>query len=150
MQERRVVARILHEDADAYIASWHSTVITVYRGPASLQHVTIASRHCRELVERDAGAATYMGIVERTSPPPTEGVRRALAVWSRDVVTQMAAAVMIAEGGGFKNALVRGVGLALTALAPHKVPFKFASSVTEGVQIIARFLPAELGGAARV
>jgi hypothetical protein len=148
MQELGVATRILHQDPDAFIAIWHHTVITVYRGPASLKHVTITSQQCRELVAGDAGSATYLSIIERTSPPPNEGVRRALAIWSRDVVTQMAAAAIVAEGGGFKNALVRGVGLALTALAPHRVPFKFGSSVAEGVQLISRHLPAQHGGAA--
>jgi hypothetical protein len=148
MQQPRVVARVLLQDANACLASWHETLFCVYRGPASIQHVTVTSQHCRALIERSKGQATYLSIIERSSPAPTEEVRRVLAEWSRDVVTKMAAAVIVAEGGGFKNALVRGVGIALTALVPHKVPFKFSSSAAEGVQLISRYLPAELGGAA--
>jgi hypothetical protein len=148
LQQTPGAAHVLLQDADACIATWCRTVICVYRGPASVEHVTIASKQCRALIERNAGPTTYLSIIERSSPAPTEEVRRALAVWSRDVVTQMAAAVIVGEGGGFKNAIVRGVGIALTALIPHKVPFKFSSSVTEGVQLISRYLPAEHGGAA--
>ena len=59
----------------------------------------------------------------------------------------MAVAVKVPEGGGFRSAMVRGVGVALTVLAPHKAPFKFAGSVAEGAQQLARFLPASAGGA---
>ena len=148
MQQPRLAAHVLLQDADACIATWHQTVVCVYRGPASLAHVALASKHCRAMVERNQGPATYFSIIERSSPAPTDEVRRVLAAWSRDVVSKMAAAVIVAEGGGFKNALVRGVGVALTALAPHRVPFKFSASSEEGVQLLSPHLPAEHGGAA--
>ncbi|MES1176141.1 MAG: hypothetical protein ABUL62_17600 [Myxococcales bacterium] len=150
MQQPRVAARILLQDSDFCLASWHDTLFCVYRGPASVEHVTVSSKHCRALIERTKGKATYLSIIERSSPAPSEEVRRVLAVWSRDVVTKMTAAVIVAEGGGFKNALVRGVGVALTALVPHKVPFKFSSTAAEGVQLLARYLPPEQGGAAEL
>ena len=43
---------------------------------------------------------------------------------------------------------MRGVGVALTVLAPHRVPFKFASTVEEASTLIAPFLAASTGGAA--
>jgi hypothetical protein len=148
MQQPRVAARVLLQDADACLASWHQTLFCVYRGTATVEHVTLTSKHCRALIERNEGPATYLSIIERSSPAPTEEVRRVLAVWSRDVVTKMAAAVIVAEGGGFKNALVRGVGVALTALVPHKIPFKFSSTAAEGIHLISRSLSVEHGGAA--
>ncbi|MET0794173.1 MAG: hypothetical protein ABW061_21810 [Polyangiaceae bacterium] len=148
MQQPRVAARIWLRDTDACIASWQQTLFSVYRGPASVSHVALTSQHCRTLIERHPGSATYLSVIERSSPAPTEEVRRVLAVWSRDVIAQMAAAVIVAEGGGFKNAIVRGVGVALTALAPHKVPFKFSGSVAEGTQLLSRYIPEAQGGAA--
>ena len=83
---------------------------------------------CRALLAERRRDVTYISVIERSSPAPSDTVRRELATWSRDVVTKLAVAAMVAEGGGFKNALVRGVGVALTLLAPHKVPFKFAGT----------------------
>jgi len=157
MQQPRVAARVLLRDANACIGSWHETVFSVFRGAASVEHALTVSNHCRALIDRVnaatlvspvRGAATYLSVIERSSPAPSEEVRRVLAAWSRDVVSKMAAAVIVAEGGGFKNALVRGVGVALTALAPHKVPFKFSGTTAEGVQLLSHFLPEESGGAA--
>jgi len=146
MQAPRVSARVVAQDSDYFVAVWHETVFTVFRGPATLQHVLEISQTCKALLAENRGAVTYLSVIERSSPAPTETVRHELAIWSRDVVSKLAVAVMVAEGGGFKNALVRGVGVALTVLLPHKVPFKFASSVEEGAVLVAQFLPEKAHG----
>ena len=134
------------EDRDFFVAQWQRTVISVYRGAPTVEHVASITAACRSLLKINEEPVTYLGVVERTSPAPTEPVRRELAQWSRDIVTKMSVAVMVAEGGGFRSALVRGVGVALTVLTPHRVPFKFAGSVAEGAELLARFLPASSGG----
>jgi hypothetical protein len=149
-EQPRVAARIVAHDPDYCLAIWHRTVISIFRGPASTEHVASISKQCRALLDSASGGVTYLSVIERASPAPTEPVRRELANWSRDVVSRLNAAVIVAEGGGFKNALVRGVGVALTMLAPHKVPFKFASTVTEASELLARFIPDNAGGPAEV
>jgi hypothetical protein len=142
-----VTARIVAEDRDFFIAHWQRTVFSVYRGVCTVPHVASITAACNSLLEKHNESVTYLGVIERGSPAPTESVRRELATWSRDVVTKMAVAVIVPEGGGFRSAMVRGVGVALTVLAPHNVPFKFAGDVVEGAQLLARFLPASAGGA---
>ena len=146
MHTTRIPARIAAQDSDHLTAVWHETVVTVFRGPATLQAVLNIGRTCEGLLAAARGPVTYLSVIERSSPAPTETVRRELATWSRDVVTRLALAVIVAEGGGFKNALVRGVGVALTVLLPHKVPFKFVNSVPEGASLLAPFLPENAGG----
>ncbi len=143
-------ARIVAQDGDYVLSVWHETVLTVFRGACSLQHALIISKTCKAVLAESRGDVTYLGVIERSSPAPTETVRRELATWSRDVVTKMRVAAIVAEGGGFKNALVRGVGVALTVLVPHQVPFKITSTVEEGVALVAPFLPSNAGGAAEL
>lgn len=102
---------------------------------------------CNELIANGKGPVTCIGIVERSSPPPEPPVRAALATWSRDVVPRMAGAVLVAEGSGFRASLVRGVGLALTTLMPHRIPFKFVATVEEAVDHIAPKVRVTSGGA---
>ena len=147
MEAPKVRARIIVQDSDCVVAVWHATVLSVYCGPATLQHVLNISQTCRVLLEESKDPVTYVGVIERSSPAPTETVRRELAAWSRDIVTKLAVATIVAEGGGFKNALVRGVGIALTVLLPHTVPFKFSSTVEEGAALVAPSLPEISGGA---
>ena len=146
MPAERSPARLLARDSEHFVAVWHETLISVFRGVCSLQHVLNISNACKGQLAEGRGV-TYVGVIERSSPAPTETVRAELATWSRDVASQMTIAALVAEGGGFKNALVRGVGVALTLLAPHKVPFKFTGSVEEATALLAPFLPPKAGGA---
>jgi len=150
-EQPRVAALVVAQDADYCLASWHQTVISIFRGPASTEHIARISKQCRALLDSAKGSGvTYLSVIERASPAPSEPVRREMAQWSRDVVARLSAAVIVAEGGGFKNALVRGVGVALTVLAPHKVPFKFASTVAEASELLVRFIPDNSGGPAEL
>ena len=150
MQAPKIPPRIVAQDGDYFVSVWHETVLTCFTGPITVQHASTISNACKGLLAEARGDATYFSVIERSSPAPNEAVRRELATWSRDVVSKMKLAVLVAEGGGFKNALVRGVGVALTVLVPHQVPFKIASSVEEGVSLLAPFLPGKAGGPAEL
>ena len=63
-------------------------------------------------------------------------------------MARMTAAVIVAEGSGFRSALVRGVGVALTTLTPHRVPFKFCSDVDEAMIQLSPVVPTAFGGVA--
>jgi hypothetical protein len=101
----------------------------------------------RELVAKDSLRASYFSIVEPSSPPPNDKARAELARFSRQIVPDMAAAIIVAEGGGFRASLVRAVGVTLTMLLPHRVPFKFPSNVEDGITLIAPHLSPGAGGA---
>lgn len=146
----RLAAQVVLQDSAFCVATWHQTVFTVFSGIATVEHVVGISALCQSFLSNGKGPATYMSVIERSSPAPTDVVRKELARWSRDVASKMSAAVIVAEGGGFKNAIVRGVGVALTVLTPHAVPFKFCGNVAEGVELLARFIPESVGGAAEL
>lgn len=137
---------IIVRTRDHSIAVWNNVVIDIWRGAATATEQRKVQDACEAAAAR--GAACYLGIVERDSPPPDEAARAQLAKWSRDTVPKLAAAAIVAAGGGFRAAMVRGVGVALTALMPHRVPFKFFGTVDEGCYYIAQKLPREAGGVA--
>ncbi|HEY3493687.1 MAG TPA: hypothetical protein VGK73_03330 [Polyangiaceae bacterium] len=140
-------ARIVFKNSDFCLAVWQQTVIYIWRGPSTLENLAMKVQACNELIANGRGPVTCIGIVERSSPPPEAPVRAALAAWSRDVVPKMAGAVLVAEGSGFRASLVRGVGLALTTLMPHRIPFKFVATVEEAVAHLAPKLRVASGGA---
>jgi hypothetical protein len=145
-----VPERVSIQAVDAAHASaiWARTVIVVWRGTPSLDRVQALNRFGRRFVGEGPGAATCLYIVEPSSPPPGDVARRELAVFSREIASKMALAVIVAEGGGFRASLVRGVGIALTALMPHRVPFKFVHDVEEALALLAPHLLPTSGGAA--
>ena len=104
------------------------------------------SRVAREFMAEESRPVSYLSIVEASAPPPPDVARQELAKFSRDIVPKMAAAVIVAEGGGFRSAFVRGVGITLTMLMPHRVPFKFAGTVKDGAALIGPHLSPLSGG----
>jgi hypothetical protein len=141
-----VALQIVTLDRDHCIAVWKQTLIHIWRGPATAPAVGRMVEACKTLLSNGKGNVTCLVIVERSSPPPAEPVRLALARWSREMVPRMAAAVFVAEGGGFRSAIVRGVGLTLTTLVPHRVPFKFVATLQEALNELARAIPVHTGG----
>lgn len=140
-----IKARIISIGDGHAIATWNQTVIHVWRGAPTVENLQKMVDACEKLLQSSRDVTT-ISIVERGSPAPGELARHALAAWSRDVVPRMAGAVIVAEGSGFRSALVRGVGVALTALVPHKVPFKFCSDLDEALIELSPAIPASLGG----
>jgi hypothetical protein len=85
-------------------------------------------------------------IVERGSPPPGEATRKNFATFSRDIASRMSIAVVVSEGGGFRGALVRAVGVALTTLVPHESNYKFVSDLNAAWRLLQPTLPPGSGG----
>jgi hypothetical protein len=69
------------------------------------------------------------GSIRRTALSET---RKTLAAFSRDGVSRMSTSVVVAEGGGFRSALVRAVGVTLTTILPHSSKFRFVNDLVVG------------------
>jgi hypothetical protein len=54
---------------------------------------------------------------------------------------------VIAEGGSFRMALVRSVGVDLSNLGPQPIPFTYTNSIQQTAELIAPVLSPESGGA---
>jgi hypothetical protein len=128
-------------------ATWDRVLLSIWRLTATEPSFLELSRVARAFIAEESRPVSYLSIVEASAPPPPDAARQELAKFSRDIVPKMAAAVIVAEGGGFRSAFVRGVGITLTMLMPHKVPFKFASTVKEGAALIGPHLSPSSGGA---
>ena len=97
--------------------------------------------------EQGAGVCSSLSVVESVSPPPNERVRPLLSACYRELAKDMRLQLFVAEGSGFRAAIVRGVGLAVSTFAPSLLPFKFASSIAEASAAIGPTLSIASGGA---
>jgi hypothetical protein len=138
--------KVLTATDDHIVALWQRTIIEIWRGVPTVEGVEGMISACEQVIAQYPKDTTFIAVLERTSPPPTEPVRKVLARWSSDVVPRMAVAALVSEGSSFRSAIVRGVGVALTLLAPHRIPFKFCSSVNEGVGLLEPYLGRSRGG----
>jgi len=139
---------VRHLDPNVALAVFDRVLLQLWRGEATPQAVQRLHEMGKELVARHEGVVcSSLSVVESTSPPPNDRVRPLLTACYRELAPHLVHQLFVAEGSGFRVALVRGVGLAVSALAPSFLPFKFASSVAEAASTIAPTLSAQAGGA---
>lgn len=132
---------------DAHVvATWGRTFIQIWRGAPSGKTSANVNRLALEFLAAGGVPATSLFIVEARSPSPDDETRRNFAAFSRDIVSEMKLAVIVSEGGGFRGALVRAVGVALTTIVPHRSNFKFVNDVEAAAQLLGPHLAPGSGG----
>lgn len=137
---------ILVVDDTYVLATWGRTFIQIWRGAPKASTTARMHELSSAFVASSSLPATSLFIVEAKSPSPDEASRKILAAFSRDVVGRMSLSVVVAEGGGFRGALVRAVGVALTTILPHRSRFKFVDDVATAAELLGPHLLAGSGG----
>jgi hypothetical protein len=130
------------------IATWDRVLLQIWRLEVTADAVENLRRIGRAFVLESKQPVSSLSIVESTSPAPSDKLRSALSGFYRDLAAQMKEQIVVAEGSGFRSALVRSVGLALSAIAPKSLPFKFVGGVEEAALLIRPHLTPAAGGAA--
>lgn len=138
---------VLVADSVHVVGTWGRTFIQIWRGAATHDAVAEVNRFAGQFVASNGSPATSLFIVERTSPPPDDASRKSIAEFSRDVAKDMSLSVVVAEGGGFRAALVRAIGVTLTTLLPHSSKFKFENDLDTAIRLLEPHLMPGTGGA---
>ena len=136
-------------DADHCVVTWDRVLIQVWRFATTREAIADLDAVTRAFLteQRTGRKICSVAIVEHTSPPPGEYVRGDLSRFYREHTPSMHEAIIVPEGGGFRAAMVRGVGVALSTLAPRSLPFKFVDSIRSAANLIGPHLAPEAGGA---
>lgn len=139
--------RIRTLDRNHAVATWDRVLLQVWRGDVTPQAVQQLLDVGNELIRQHPGhRCSSLSVVESASPPPNERVRPLLSSCYRELAPGMRLQLFVAEGSGFRAAIVRGVGLAVSTFAPSLLPFKFASSIREAAVAIGPQLSERAGG----
>jgi len=129
------------------IGTWDRVLMTIWRGDPTIEAAQLLSKFGREFVAADRGLPIcFLSVIESRSPPPSDKVRKELSAAFREFAPAMKHQIFVSEGSGFRGALVRGVGLTVSTLAPSLLPFKFAGSLDEAAVTLAPNLTARAGG----
>lgn len=145
-----VAWKILTLDAHHYIATWDRVLIQVWRGEAMPLGILELGQLTEAFMREEREPISSLAIIEPHATPPSEPARKELSRFYRAFGPRMGVAVVVAEGGSFRAAFVRGVGITLSTLAPRSLPFKFASNVREAANVLAPHLSKLAGGSAGV
>ena len=120
----------------------------VARGVATAEHIVRSGEAARALRAAARTPVQLLLIVEPSSPAPTGKALEEFVKFSRDVVPKLSAAVAVAEGGGFRAAMMRSVAASIAMAMPKRLPYQFTGSVDQAAALLAPHLPAGCGGAA--
>ena len=135
-------------DSAHVVATWGRTLIQIWRGVPTAKASANVNALAEKLIDAGKHPVTNLFVVESRSPAPEEETRKNFATFSRDLVSKMALSVIVSEGGGFRGALVRAVGVTLTTMVPHRSHFKFVNDVETAAQLLGPHLQPGSGGAA--
>lgn len=138
------VVRVI--DKDHCVALWDRVLIQIWHLATTASAVAQLEQIARGYISQLNSPISSIAIVERSSPPPGDEVRALLSKFYRDLAPQMSQQIVVADGGGFRGAIVRAVGLTLSTLSPATLPFRFVGSVSEATSLVAPFLSPKAGG----
>jgi hypothetical protein len=141
-----IAPHIRHATPNYCIATWDRVLLQIWRREVTPDAIESLSSIGRAFVATSAGPTCSLALIESTSPPPTDKLRGALSAFYREMAPHMREQIIVAEGSGFRAALVRSVGLALSAIAPSSLPFRFVGGIDEAAALIRPHLTAGAGG----
>lgn len=128
-------------------ATWDRLLVIVWRREVTPEGVATLAKIGRAFVDALGTPVSCLTIVESTSPPPSDKVRGSMAAFHREVNPSMKQQIVVAEGSGFRSALVRSIGVALSTISPRTLPFKFVAGIDEAAVMIQPHLSRTAGGA---
>jgi hypothetical protein len=139
---------VVHSIDEAHcFATWDRVLIQMWEGEARLEAAEELLQVAQRFVANGRDEPlNCLSIVGSQSPAPNDKVRAQLATCYRYLAPCVVQQIWVAEGSGFRAALVRGVGLTVSTLAPSFLPLKFAGSLDEAAPMIAPHLSAGSGG----
>jgi hypothetical protein len=135
-----VPAKIRTRDENHLVATWDRVLLAIWHLHPLADAIAALNRTAVAFLEERSTPSSMVMIIEPQSPTPGHDGRAELVRLTKDIIPRMATGIVVAEGGGFRTATVRSVATALTVLAPHKVPLKFAGTVDEAAALVAPHL----------
>lgn len=143
-----IKANVRSVNATHVIATWDRVLIQLWRGEVTLADAEKLLALGREFIATsDSHPLNILTIIESRSPAPTQKVRSVLSACFAEFAKTTQHQFFVSEGSGFRAALIRGVGLTVSTLAPSLLPFKFATSLDEVAVTIGPHISVAAGGA---
>jgi hypothetical protein len=127
-------------------AIWHNVLIHIQTGAATPASIPNLAAGAKSILLRHRTFA-FILVIEPQAPPPAHSIRKQLTDFLNEYQPKIIRAIVVPEGGGFRAATVRGVGTAVSLLAPKAFNFSFCETIGDAAMKIGPVIE-PLGGAA--
>ncbi len=131
--------RMMHADDGLVLAEISNVFVAIWRAPASKARFEWQRFCMAESVERHPKGTAFLCVIEPTSDPPDDELRRASAAMIAEHQRRLRCVGVAVEGRGFRAAITRGVLSGMVLLLPNRtVPISYLSNVSEAAEWIGR------------
>jgi hypothetical protein len=142
-----ILPRILHCGDGLAMAEIGNVCVALWRSKSVRSRFEIQKAALDECVQRRPGKTAFMCVVEPTSEPPDEDVRKASSKMIADHGKDLRCTACVIEGAGFRGAITRSVLSGIVFLVRTPTPLKMFESVDSASRWIQTEMPDTAGAA---
>jgi len=139
--------RILHCADGLAVAELGTVCVAIWRSKSTWPRFEIQKAILADCVKRKPGGIAFMCVVEQTSEPPDEDLRKASSKMIADHGLQLTCVAGVIEGAGFRGAITRSVLAGIVFLVRNPSPLKMFESVESASRWIQSQMPGTAGSA---
>jgi hypothetical protein len=121
--------RIMHCADGLVVAEIGQVCVAIWRAKSVWSRFEIQKAALDECVKRRPGEAAFMCVIEATSEPPDDEVRKASSKMIADHGKDLKCTACVIEGAGFRGAITRSVLSGIVFLVRNPSPLKMFESV---------------------
>ncbi len=118
-------ATVVHRSDDLVMAEMRGIAIAIWRRKPNRELFEIQRKCLSEVVAKNKGKAGFVCVVEPTSEPPDDDIRKAASQMITVHEKNLKCVALVIEGTGFRSAITRTVLSGILLLVRTPSPIKF-------------------------
>lgn len=136
------VVRVIRCDETLIVAETGPLCVTVWRGSATAKPFEWQRAGLAETIQRHPRGAAFLCLVETSSKPPEDDLRKASAQMIVSHGDRLKGTAVVIEGEGFMAAINRGVltGMILLTQRGRKSPISVFGTVTDSARWLSQHI----------
>jgi hypothetical protein len=136
-----VKPRLLKKGDGIVVGEVGPICVAVWRKDSTRTRFVVQRAGLDSVIERSPGGACFFCVVEPTSGPPDEDVRKASSKLFESHGRNLRAIAMVIEGTGFRSALVRSVAAGIVMLmGSRNTPISYFATIEAGAKWMQQFM----------
>jgi hypothetical protein len=141
-----VRSTVLHSGQGLVMAERRGVAIALWRRKPNRGLFEIQKKCLDDVVAKNVGKAAFLCVVEPTSEPPDDDIRRAAALMVSSHEKDLKCVALVIEGTGFRSAITRTVLSGIVMLIRTPAPIKFFDTPKSACMWIGSQLPTARDG----
>jgi hypothetical protein len=136
-----VAPRLLKKGDGIVVAEVGPICVAVWRKDSTRTRFTLQKAGLDAVIGRSPGGGAFFCVVEPTSGPPNEDVRKASSKLFESHGRDLRAIAMIIEGTGFRSAVVRSVASGIVMLmGSRNTPISYFATIEAGAKWLQQYI----------